>query len=199
MPKEKNSYHCWYDEILAFKQSEMRQCILADTISGKKRVKLKQQMDFVDLLLPSVPVSKKGQIAAKESSSSSFLHVFERLCTKVAAFRHQRAVPHPNQRPLQGVAKAFCHGDNIILMHGNKMYFLPFRARSHIGYERRVWERPVLNWDQRTRGSDEQFQDVFSFAWSESHLENEAERISLKSSFLVRQRNPLNKECYCEY
>ena len=68
---------------------------------------------------PSVPVSKKGQIAAKESSSSSFLHVFERLCTKVpsdreakvAAFRHQRGVPHPNQRPFQGVAfKAFCHG-----------------------------------------------------------------------------------------
>ena len=75
-------------------------------------------MDFaVDLL--SYLVSKKGQIAAKESSSSSFLHVFERLCTKVpsdreakvAAFRHQRGVPHPNQRPFQGVAfKAFCHG-----------------------------------------------------------------------------------------
>ena len=80
-------------------------------------MKLKQQMDFVDLLSQSL---KKGQIAAKESSSSSFLHVFERLCTKVpsdreakvAAFRHQRGVPHPNQRPFQGVAfKAFCHGD----------------------------------------------------------------------------------------
>ena len=79
-------------------------------------MKLKQQMDFVDLLSQSL---KKGQIAAKESSSSSFLHVFERLCTKVpsnreakvAAFRHQRGVPHPNQRPFQGVAfKAFCHG-----------------------------------------------------------------------------------------
>ena len=131
MPKEKNSYHCWYDEILAFKQSEMRQCILADTISEEKRVKLKQQMDFVDLLLPSVPVSKKGQIAAKESSSSSFLHVFERLCTKVpsdrakvAAFRHQRAVPHPNQRPLQGVARHFV--TVIILFWCTAIKWIPY-------------------------------------------------------------------------
>ena len=50
-------------------------------------MKLKQQMDFVDLLSQSL---KKGQIAAKESSSSSFLHVFERLCTKVPSDREQK-------------------------------------------------------------------------------------------------------------
>ena len=44
-------------------------------------------MDFVDLLSQSL---KKGQIAAKESSSSSFLHVFERLCTKVPSDREQK-------------------------------------------------------------------------------------------------------------
>ena len=80
-------------------------------------MKLKQQMDFVDLLSQSL---KKGQIAAKESSSSSFLHVFERLCTKVPSDREQKLLhldtkeeyhTHPNQRPFQGVAfKAFCHG-----------------------------------------------------------------------------------------
>ena len=36
----------------------MYQCILADTISGKKRVKLKQQMDFVDLLSQSLKKAK---------------------------------------------------------------------------------------------------------------------------------------------